>query len=117
MPTGKLRGELRFLKNEHPDRKDVAFKTLLAYCTNVVDNPAEPKFRRIKKENKAFVARIKSCGERGTNFLAVCGFADDGGEFLQIVVPEGGSFEADVLPTVKAAKRELEKSINNPFWL
>ena len=42
----------------------------IRYCTNVVENPAEPKFRRIKKENKAFVARVKSCGERGINFLS-----------------------------------------------
>jgi hypothetical protein len=30
VPTAKMRNELRGIKNEHPERKDVAFKTLLA---------------------------------------------------------------------------------------
>eukprot|EP01047_Picozoa_sp_COSAG01_P075684 COSAG01_NODE_13044_length_1644_cov_5.476190_3_plen_90_part_00 len=88
--------------------------------TNLFENPTNPKFRRIKKENKAFATRIRTCGERGTNFLALVGFEDDGGEFL---VCQGGSaadeasWEAEVMPRVKAAKLELEKSISNPFWL
>ena len=44
----KLRAELRAIKNSHPERKDAAFKVLLAYVSNILDNPAEPKFRREK---------------------------------------------------------------------
>jgi hypothetical protein len=64
-------------------------ETLTVDVGNICDNPAEPKFRRIKKENKAFVGRILSCGECGTNFLTACGFKDDGGEFLVCQAAEG----------------------------
>ena len=38
-PSVKLRGELRNLKNDFPERKDVAFKTLLACESSVSRHP------------------------------------------------------------------------------
>ena len=102
---------------------------LLAYVSNILDNPAEPKFRRIKKENKAFVGRVACCGDHGVNFLTLCGFGGGGrpeylppdgnpDDFLVCQQPEGEEFAgSDLAVTLKAAKTELTKSIENPFWL
>ena len=35
-----LRGQLREIKNGSADKKDVCFKTLLAYISNLLENPA-----------------------------------------------------------------------------
>ena len=59
-------------------------KTLLVYVSNVVNNPGEEKFRRIKLANKAFLERV-ACVPGARDFLEACGFrADAGGEFLEL---------------------------------
>jgi hypothetical protein len=63
-----------------------ACRVCTAYVSNIVENPRDPKFRRINLTNKAFVARVASCGEHGTNFLTMCGFKPGGrAEYI----PEG----------------------------
>lgn len=44
-----LRGHLRAIKAASPDKKDACFKTLLAYITNLLENPEEPKFRCVSR--------------------------------------------------------------------
>ena len=57
-----------------------------AYVSNIIENPRDPKFRRINLTNKAFVARVASCGDHGVNFLTLCGFKGGGrAEYI----PEG----------------------------
>lgn len=57
-----------------------------AYVSNIIENPRDPKFRRINLTNKAFVTRVASCGEHGMNFLTLCGFQQGGrAEYI----PEG----------------------------
>ena len=59
---------------------------MLAYVSNIVENPADPKFRRINLTNKAFVGRVLACGDHGMNFLTLAGFAGGGrAEYI----PEG----------------------------
>jgi hypothetical protein len=40
------------------DTGGTALKTLVAYVKNIVENPAEEKFRSINVENKAFKTRV-----------------------------------------------------------
>jgi hypothetical protein len=62
-----------------------ALKLMLLYTENVVKNPAEVKFRRIKAGNKAFAAQVAPVGG-AVEVLAACGFtavqeaATDGAE-------------------------------------
>ena len=59
-------------------------KTLLVYVSNVVNNPGEDKFKRIKLSNKAFLERVASV-DGSRDFLEACGFrADASGEFLEL---------------------------------
>ena len=59
---------------------------LAAYVSNIIENPQDPKFRRVNLTNKAFVGRVASCGEHGVNFLTLCGFKGGGrAEYI----PEG----------------------------
>ena len=57
-------------------------KVLLAYVGNVVDNPSEEKFRKVKTDNKAFKAKVKPfVGAK--NLLVAVGFQpNDDGSFL-----------------------------------
>ena len=135
-----------------------------AYVSNIIENPQDPKFRRVNLTNKAFVARVASCGDHGVNFLTLCGFKpggraeyipegkDPAGFIVCQSTEEGGDFNGasahvtmhsptslpfdrilvhgvwnevlirraraeEWIPTLKAARTELTKSIENPFWL
>ena len=61
----------------NPDVARTALSTLRVYLNNLLSNPGEDKFRRIKKDNRAFQDRIaKVTG--GLNFLKAAGFREDG---------------------------------------
>lgn len=50
-----------------------ALKLILLYTENIIKNPSEPKFRRIKASNKGFLAKVVPI--RGSvDVLAACGF-------------------------------------------
>ena len=51
-----------------------ALKLMSLYCENVVKNPSELKFRRIKASNKAFATKVAVI-DGATDVLAACGFA------------------------------------------
>ena len=59
--------------NSPRDRVEVGVETLCKYIDNIVNNPTEIKFRKIRKSNKAFSERVASL-EGTQQFLEGCGF-------------------------------------------
>eukprot|EP00921_Rhytidocystis_pertsovi_P011893 GHVQ01019261.1.p1 GENE.GHVQ01019261.1~~GHVQ01019261.1.p1 ORF type:complete len:340 (-),score=50.74 GHVQ01019261.1:1060-2079(-) len=57
--------------------------TIKTYATNVLNNPSETKYLKIKKENSAFKTRIVAY-EGAVELLQAAGFTDDGGEYYAI---------------------------------
>lgn len=51
----------------------MCIETLCKYIDNLLENPGEEKFRRIRCGNKAFQDRVKSV-EGGTQFLLCAGY-------------------------------------------
>lgn len=47
--------------------------TLCKYLDNICENPADEKYRKIRKTNKAFMDRVASC-EGHDHFLSAIGF-------------------------------------------
>ncbi|KAG8048018.1 hypothetical protein GUJ93_ZPchr0008g12596 [Zizania palustris] len=72
----QLRDCLRNLKKNYKDdsaRVTRAFQTLLKIITNIVRNPEEEKFRRIRLSNPVFKGWVGSL-QGGVEFLELCGF-------------------------------------------
>uniref|UniRef100_A0A7S2Z8E4 PFU domain-containing protein n=1 Tax=Chloropicon laureae TaxID=464258 RepID=A0A7S2Z8E4_9CHLO len=85
--VGEIRSLLAKIKASYPEeRATVALKTLNAYCLNLLKQPAEEKFRRIRKSNAAFQQRVASLeGGEGCKVLELVGFrTDDSGEFYVV---------------------------------
>jgi len=59
--------------NSPRERVTVCVETLGKYIDNIVSNPTELKFRKIRKSNKAFQERVASL-EGTVEFLEGCGF-------------------------------------------
>ena len=59
--------------NSPRDRVETGVETLCKYIDNIVNNPSELKFRKIRKSNKAFNERVASL-EGTSEFLEGCGF-------------------------------------------
>lgn len=59
--------------NSPRDRVETCIETLSKYIDNIVNNPTEPKYRKIRKSNKAFQERVASL-EGTIEFLEGCGF-------------------------------------------
>ena len=59
--------------NSPRDRVEVGVETLCKYIDNIVNNPTEIKFRKIRRSNKAFSERVASL-EGTQQFLEGCGF-------------------------------------------
>lgn len=81
-PLQKAESGVKIIKELYPDFKhpDVAencFKLLRAYLTNLLKDPENEKFRKINKENKAFVERVRKV-DGGLIFLKAVGFVDEG---------------------------------------
>eukprot|EP00181_Compsopogon_caeruleus_P006601 CAMPEP_0184686324 /NCGR_PEP_ID=MMETSP0312-20130426/22028_1 /TAXON_ID=31354 /ORGANISM="Compsopogon coeruleus, Strain SAG 36.94" /LENGTH=347 /DNA_ID=CAMNT_0027141281 /DNA_START=82 /DNA_END=1125 /DNA_ORIENTATION=- len=89
---------------------NIAFRTLLAYCSNLLQHPSQEKFRKIHLSNAAFQARVGSL-QGGKEFLELCGFclAPDGSA---LVLPEDRLDESKI----QAAYVELQKAMSNPFF-
>lgn len=67
------------------DQKEQAFALLMKLLQNVVQDPSNPKFRRMKKTNKTLAAKV--FGVQGcTALLLAAGFVEEGEE---LVLPEG----------------------------
>ncbi|XP_004510266.1 uncharacterized protein [Cicer arietinum] len=106
-----LRECLRSLKREHKGenaRIRRAFETLLVYVGNVVKNPNEEKYRKIRLSNPLFQDRVGSLNG-GVEFLELCGFErmDD---FLYLP-----SEKVD-MELLSSAGSVLNSAITNPFF-
>lgn len=109
----KFRDCLRSLKHNHKDddaKVKRAFQTLLTYIGNVVKNPDEEKYRKIRLTNPSFQDRVGSL-IGGIQFLELCGFEKTaGGEFIFL------SRDKVDMMVLHAAGAELNSAINNPFF-
>jgi len=78
--------------NSPRDRVELCVETLSKYIDNIVNNPAEPKFRKIRRSNKAFKERVASL-EGTQDFLEGCGF-----QVRQMEGPDGQMEDFWVFP-------------------
>ncbi|XP_073023492.1 uncharacterized protein [Primulina eburnea] len=108
-----MRECLRCLKHQNKEDNTSAiraFNTLLIYVGNVVNNPDEGKFRKIRINNSAFQARVGKF-EEGVKFLQLCGFEIvEGGKFLCL------AREKVHMERLKTAGNELQNALTNPFF-
>lgn len=109
----QMRECLRSLKKNHKDedaRVKRAFQTLFTYAGNVVKNPDEEKFRKIRLSNQAFQDRVGGL-KGGIEFLELCGFEkSEDGEFL--FMPR----EKVDIAVLNSAGKELQSAIENPHF-
>ena len=78
--------------NSPRDRVELCVETLSKYIDNIVNNPAEAKFRKIRKSNKAFKERVAAL-EGTEEFLDGCGF-----QIKQMEGPDGQMEDFWVFP-------------------
>lgn len=109
----QMRECLRSLKHNNKEedaRVKRAFQTLFTYVGNVVKNPDEEKFRKIRLTNPTFQERVG--GLKGSiEFLELCGFENiEGGEFLFL------QRDKVDMALLHSAGSELNSAINNPFF-
>ncbi|KAK9933190.1 hypothetical protein M0R45_020394 [Rubus argutus] len=109
----QMRECLRSLKQNHKEddaKVKRAFQTLLTFVGNVVKNPDEEKFRKIRLTNQSFQDRVGSL-RGGTEFLQLCGFEKiEGGEFLFLARDKVD------MAVLHSAGSELDSAIKNPFF-
>ncbi|KAL5794781.1 hypothetical protein ACOSP7_003375 [Xanthoceras sorbifolium] len=108
-----MRECLRSLKQNHKGddaRVKRAFQTLLIYVGNVIKNPNEEKFRKIRVGNPLFQDRVGSM-KGGIEFLELCGFErTEGGNFL--FLPRD---KVD-MAALNSADSLLRSALTNPFF-
>jgi len=84
--------------NNPKERVETCVETLCKYLDNIVLNPSEPKYRKIRKSNKAFQERVASL-EGTEEFIRDCGFqlemlaGNDGNEEEFWILPEYADLE------------------------
>ncbi|CAJ0603528.1 unnamed protein product [Cylicocyclus nassatus] len=67
--------------------KETAVETIGKYLQNIIENPEEPKFRRIRLSNKAFQERVAAV-KGGREFLTAVGFEEKMQPFKEGDEPE-----------------------------
>ncbi|XP_062165615.1 stress response protein NST1 [Alnus glutinosa] len=111
--TEQMRECLRTLKQIHKDddaKVKRAFQTLLTFAGNVVKNPDEEKYRKIRLSNQSFQERVGAL-RGGIEFLELCGFEKiEGGEFLFLARDKVD------MAVLHSAGAELDSAIRNPFF-
>jgi len=87
--------------NSPKDKVTVCVDTLCKYIDNILKNPSEEKFRKIRLSNKAFQERV-AVMEGANDFLSGCGFE------IKKLPGQDGSSEEDfwVFPEEKTADLE-----------
>ncbi|KAK4440483.1 hypothetical protein Salat_0383200 [Sesamum alatum] len=109
----RMRECLRSLKYQNKDdnaKATRAFQTLFIYVKNIVSNPEEKKFRKIRLSNPVFQDRVGKF-EQGIEFLKLCGFERvKGGNFL--LLPR----EKVDMGLLNIAGTELQSALTNPFF-
>ncbi|XP_037076726.1 UBX domain-containing protein 6-like [Pollicipes pollicipes] len=80
--------------NPNKEKVQTCVQTLSTYVDNIMQQPAEPKFRRIRQSNRAYTERVAAV-EGGAEFLAAAGFQceqlphGDGVEAFWVFPPDG----------------------------
>ncbi|KAG2585181.1 hypothetical protein PVAP13_6KG376200 [Panicum virgatum] len=109
----QLRDCLRTLKKNHKDdsaRVTRAYQTLLKIIANIVKNPAEDKFRRIRLSNPIFKDRVGNL-QGGTEFLELCGFQRLSASGY-LVMPR----DRIDMTLLNAAGVEIASAMENPYF-
>ncbi|KAL6900907.1 hypothetical protein ACP4OV_005583 [Aristida adscensionis] len=109
----QLRDCLRNLKKNHKDdspRVTRAYQILLKIVANIVKNPAEEKFRRIRLSNPVFKDRVGNL-QGGIEFLELCGFQRLRASGY-LVMPK----EKVDMALLKAAGVEIASAMENPYF-
>ncbi|CAM0911901.1 unnamed protein product [Alopecurus aequalis] len=109
----QLRDCLRTLKKNHKDdnaRVRRAFQILLKIIANIVKNPEDEKFRRIRLSNPVFKDKVGSL-KGGVEFLELCGFQKPRNNSY-LFMPRGS---VDVA-LLNAAGVEISSAIENPYF-
>ena len=78
--------------NSPREKVELCVETLCKYIDNIISNPTEGKFRKIRKSNKAFKERVASL-EGTSEFLEGCGF-----QTMEMEGPDGALEEFWVFP-------------------
>jgi len=73
-------------QHRHPDVARTALSTLRVYLNNLLTSPSEEKFRRIRKDNRAFQDRVAKVSG-ALNFLKAAGFEEEG-DFMAMGVQD-----------------------------
>ncbi|KAL0436169.1 UNVERIFIED_CONTAM: hypothetical protein Sradi_0324800 [Sesamum radiatum] len=109
----RMRECLRSLKHQNKDDNAEAmraFQALFICVRNIVSNPEEEKFRKIRLNNPVFQDRVGKF-EQGVEFLELCGFERvEGGNFL--LLPR----EKVDMGLLNLAGTELQSALTNPFF-
>ncbi|TVU04961.1 hypothetical protein EJB05_48106, partial [Eragrostis curvula] len=109
----QLRDCLRTLKKNHKDdsaRVTRAFQILLKIIGNIVKNPEEEKFRRIRLSNPIFKDRVGNI-QGGVEFLELCGFQRLRASGYLVMPRE----KVDVA-LLNAAGVEIASAMENPYF-
>ncbi|XP_062195810.1 uncharacterized protein LOC133898980 isoform X1 [Phragmites australis] len=109
----QLRDCLRTLKKNHKDdsvRVTRAFQILLKIIANIVKNPAEEKFRRIRLSNPVFKDRVGNL-KGGVEFLELCGFQRLRASGY-LVMPR----DKVEMALLSAAGVEIASAMENPYF-
>lgn len=88
--------------NSPRDRVELCVETLCKYIDNIIKNPTEAKFRKIRKSNRAFKERVASL-EGTSEFLEGCGF-----QTRELEGPDGALEEFWVFPEEMTDIESLE---------
>ncbi|KAK3123925.1 hypothetical protein QOZ80_8AG0638100 [Eleusine coracana subsp. coracana] len=109
----QLRDCLRTLKRNHKDdstKVTRAFQILLKIIGNIVKNPEEERFRRIRLSNPLFEDRVGNL-QGGLEFLELCGFKRLGASGY-LVMPR---WKVD-MALLNAAGVEIASAMENPYF-
>ncbi|CAG9537791.1 unnamed protein product [Cercopithifilaria johnstoni] len=84
-----------------PDKRNNASETIQKYLRNLIENPEEGKYHRIRINNKIFQERV-SCANGGKEFLLACGFEEkdfinNGQQESFLVIPDDKAMDTESL--------------------
>jgi len=108
--------------NSPREKVATCVETLTKYIDNIVNNPTEMKYRKIRKSNKAFQERVAS-QEGSSDFFEGCGFQSVQREFGEAgqmedfwIFPEDGDLETlatmrDTLRGAEPLTAELDRNL------
>uniref|UniRef100_A0A8R1HWI5 UBX domain-containing protein n=2 Tax=Caenorhabditis japonica TaxID=281687 RepID=A0A8R1HWI5_CAEJA len=84
------------------NKKQLAIDTICKYCQNILENPEEDKFKKIRLSNKAFQDRVNSA-IGGRSFLEAVGFTEqtEGDEQFLVFTRESDTHLVEALDALR----------------